>query len=632
MPSEQGDMNVTYFIRRHLKLESIVSQVLFLSILGCQDYVAIMPHKASSALSAPSMHQNWSALSALTGMIDPFMVHKSQLDEAIRNIIKVAKKEEEFYVNPTTLVKFRWLLNPTKNWKAIHIAHNAYTLMHRSSNAITNLWKKIPWEAEDATPTFNSLQPLIADFHIKFPGFAELIRVEHKLCTRRNLSNAIVYNETLTHVIPCFSRRRAWHVCILQIDEDGRQGVYIVARQDMRESWESQTTILFDMRDPNFVQLDQVLPRIKLVAEAAIQSVKNDIQGVLASGGHGLQDMAQTFNSGYHNEETDDDENGRPDDEDYGIDDEMVTNANRNDSRKKKANNKKTQSTPGNWERTWEKHEGSYRLRACFKFGLPNLIEDLNHWAWLNRRHLFYSLDWGHPLGTHFVIEYDWKDEDVKNWTDMGTLPKPFSPDFIHRRCIVLRIFDAGSTQTPYPLVIRSPSWPHPFIEQHILFIGSTDALYEEEWPEYDGSYLCLPSEFTTYFDENHIRERKNKGDINEYIRRENIVSSKSSPKDPIYNREGEEVQSKFPANCGGSGKQMRVFGQRSFIRSGVWPLRFIIDAANGTLYQCIVDMFAEKEMSIPNVAGCTPTPSFSTAKYHTTPSQLYQAAVDYGC
>ncbi|KAK3703981.1 hypothetical protein LTR37_014084 [Vermiconidia calcicola] len=234
----------------------------------------------------------------------------------------------------------------------------------------------------------------------------------------------------------------------------------------------------------------------------------------------------------------------------------------------------------------------------------------------------------GHPLGTHVMVHYRWRERDKFLFRRYGKLPlQLWSQDASRRRCVVLRLQQHSPMDVltgpggPSPFACLRGQWKKPVKERNkFLIIGSTlDHRMHREGSEHHADYLLLPSHFTAL------------GSYNSWLD-EPMPSHRGKGQHYFHgtrNSETELSNPKWPTK-----KNCITFNDNFIKDSSVEPHRYVLSLADGTLYHQILGVLrgdTNGETSIANAAFAGEQTRFRRGMYHTTVQEVLQTTWNYG-
>lgn len=583
------------------------AELYFVRFEGMPEYTAILPKVVFESASGVAYGIN-GLISGVPYLFHPYMVHHSQLAEAIRSLMD----PNADYKNPTTGVTFTGF-RPTRT-KAPHIGAVAKSRQHGSMTALRRLWDALEKPDHDVSCDINPIAPFTCDFLMNFPHIKEAIRIEHKVGSSRVPSlDTGEYGQRSP-----YDARRLWHFLIFQ-GKDDADGYICLARHEVDDSWAEEPPLLSDLPNGDDLwfrgkrALERMLEKIRTQSARAVEEAENivrattqknfNLEAIVTSNQvdrfrQRMVDAEEEANSQAVAEEAAILGSVSPEDTIAVEDPTFYVSANGR----------------------------SFRKLGAPIYGsvaLPGMCDELNQHCREAGFMICFPLDHGHPLGNHLLVDHTWTQREREDFDRDRTLPGfLFSPEMKHRAAVVLRFVDFASqlNNRTFPLWMQRAYWTKPAAEQQFLFLGNTLSTTKVSGSRLTSSYLLYPSEFTTMFDQG-CRE-----------------ATLGSHQGLGYFRPSFVMEDALPLphvdTSHGHGQTVRFDKDSTFIKEGAAdPLRCIIDLyQDRSVYRHLSETLrGSGTLSIANPQSELVSPGFSKDRLQTDVQSVMQATWDLG-
>ncbi|GAB7349837.1 hypothetical protein MBLNU459_g0541t2 [Dothideomycetes sp. NU459] len=593
------------------------AQVYVVTFESARRLRAIVPKMAWERAIGTS-HGLQSLVDGVPSWYHPFIVRDDHLEAAVQNMILAATTERP-YRNPTTgVVLTGWKPRPTCRppIKPLEPA-NA-----KAFESIMELWGMIEALPGGERLDFNPYAPLIADNVLVLPDHdgdrapTRLI-VEFKSWVAISRRSPIETEEGDRSV---FAPTRQWD---LLVGYDAALCEFVcIGRHEVEAGWADGRPLLPSAYRRFICQgVGQLIERARLVAKPARIAVEEIIRRNASEGAPGAATLVST---------------GRVD---AFEEDVLTTEGEGADVAPELADGAAQHLTLGPASDQMQPHVR--RGHTEHAKGLHWVAQRLNLQC-AERGHLVVlTLDPGHPIADHMVVDWEWTQEEREAFLrDRKTLPvRAYSEELADRICGPLRFQDMSGgtenwTEGAWPIVMRQVYWTRPACDQQFLIVGST--LEEALIARYESPsmYVVLPSGFTSQFRDG-VRHPDGQTEAEPGNTGEHYFRKLYSGKDCGNHSFQHDAISK-PKFSNHHTSRMRVMqgGPHEFIADPeVDPLRSIVNLNDGSIYELLFALVRGEEplMCVKNTQSTMSNKPFEKKAYLTTVRAMHQAQWDYG-
>jgi hypothetical protein len=428
------------YIQNSCRKTSFNSGLSFLAIVFTSrpDYTALLPVGAAIAFENGPTGSDWTELDSRFEHVAPFMVHKDDMVEAVKRIVRSVTTSETL-VNPTIGVQMtNFRINHTLS--AESLVYSAQNAMGNSENYIRT-FASVLEENSDANFVINPFQPLRGDFISEIAAISELMIVKHKVCRDIGTRNHLFRQRTGAN--SAFVRSRVWHFLIIQSDRVLNVGC--LGRHESRPEWIDDPAVYLDPQSYKLwnlqTEMGDFIKHLVSIAPLATAAVDNTLLDICKNSFiNGVTNFSEElFEQDLSEVNIGDDEEGSDEDQEGFEEDEDNTES-----------------------RAMSNVSGRKRFVLLSSF----ILSQLNQQCRQNGRLHVLKLDPFHPLGTHAVVEYDWS-KHGKNYEEPCLIAKSMQ----NSNCILLRLHDCLIKVTKDCPNMPLTSWTRPVSKQPSIFL-----------------------------------------------------------------------------------------------------------------------------------------------------------------
>ena len=459
---QQGNQILSsYFLGNYGKTNIVEEAQIYICLLqNIHDHWLIVPKGAFEAMCKTVELSRSAGLSSLLlgsePLTQPFMVHVSDLNEAVRSLWDASQGLTP-YRNPSTGVSMLGFRPQTVTCNSV--CRPCETKMVNSMLALQSLWASLE-AIPDVRVRFNPIAPLICDFLIKIPGCDTELRVEHKAGEgrTRGSTDGIRFIYELNSSRCPFHHSRQWHWLIWEpVNERGV--CYCFGRHDAKNDWISQA-VVSSREDDGHIRFsgprrfENMVRRMGTEAQRAIDRANQ----LLAH---------QTWTPESHAAQN------------RYIDPGMKV----------------------------KRELGEARGSHCPKWKLDWLCLAFNEQCARKGSMVLAPLDASHPLGNMVVVEHKWTEAERQDYFQNRLLPNA-TVGQPQRLAVVVRFFNLSgcSEKGHWPLWMKSTHRAKSLTAQPFIILGDRTSLLSQGKPELNPDYLFFPSEFTAFSDPDNVR------------------------------------------------------------------------------------------------------------------------------
>jgi hypothetical protein len=504
----------------------------------------------------------------------PYMVHLTQLEDALTSLTQANAKTNTWYINPTTTAVIEhWV--PLRYAKApmFHDPERSANY-HCSFEICRQLWAKLENCGCKVHP--NPIAPMWCDFLVDVQAGLESARIEHKSTPKE----------------PCFGGDRAfatgrqWHFII--VTRSGSHHV-CVPIQDVQFSWRRSGVRISELEadprrrfDDNEAGVRRMAVFMREKFPEAIKTVNAVIRQPPADG-YTVRAMLSSSSTRLEDQ-----------DEDEEVDPDAVR----------------------------REVERSHHAK-----GLWWLAPSLNRRFYGLGRGVVVSLDVRHPQTTNTFVDYVWSDQDKAEFLQYHRLPvSAYSSQHCHAIAVPLQFVDlsvASRGANVYPIWMREAYWLFPVDQQKTIMIGSPTKARILEKSKVTAAYAMIPSGVTTKHSQGTRQANEvvdpTLGTGLQYFRKYAVQKVEALPK-PVFQSTNTEVKTL---------KQGSVF----FNDDTYNPLRSILPEQ--TIAELLLKLVSgpdDETMVLQNPQSRVTGLQITKGDYRTTLAALNQAACTHGC